>query len=259
MQSLRIEVNLRQRFDMAKQTIVILHGWGLSKKKFTQLAIELEEKRYEVISLDFPGFGEEKAPSKPWVLDDYANFLHTYLQKEHIVSPILIGHSFGGRVSLRYNSLYNKSVRALILTGTPGFTPIARKKIVFFSFLAKLGKFIFLLPGLSTVGEWVRKWYYYVAGAKEYTKAQGSMRQTFKNVVQEPLIEDMKHVTVPTLLLWGEDDGIVPLTIAKRMQSVIKTSQLLIVPNSDHGVPYKFPQEFAVCVDEFVQKLQQDK
>jgi pimeloyl-ACP methyl ester carboxylesterase len=82
------------------------------------------------------------------------------------------------------------------------------------------------------------------------------MRQTFKNVVQASLVEDMKQVAVPTLLLWGESDGIVPLSIAKRMQSIINFSELVSVPNSDHGVPYKFPQEFAVCVDEFIQKLE---
>lgn len=238
-----------------KQPIVILHGWGLSQKKFEPLIVELRKRGHSVISLDFPGFGESKSPPKPFTLSDYAEFLYTFLQSENIPYPILIGHSFGGRVALRYSSLYPKSVRALILTGAPGYTPVSRKKLLLFIAVAKVGKSVLSLPTLSFFADFIRKWYYYIVGAREFYRAEGTMRQTFKNIVSELLIEDMKKVTVPTLLLWGELDLIVPVRIGIKMRDTIKGSILEMVEGADHGVPFKRPKEFADKVESFVTTL----
>lgn len=238
-----------------KSTIVILHGWGLSKKKFEPLTQELESRGHKVASLDFPGFGESKIPVKPFTLTDYAEYLYSFLEKEHIKYPIFIGHSFGGRVALRFSSLYPKSVRALILTGTPGYTPISRKKIILFVTLAKIGKGVLSFPTFSFLIEPIRKWYYYVVGAKEFSRAEGTMRDTFKNIVSEPLVEDMKHVSVPTLLLWGEHDIIVPIRIGIKMKTTIVGSEFQMVEGADHGVPFKKVKEFTDIVESFIKTL----
>src|SRR3989344_4387117 len=150
-------------------------------------------------------------PERPLMLTDYALFLDEYLKKNHIVQPIFIGHSFGGRVSLKYNELYPNRVRVLILSGTPGFTPIPKKKLILFIFLAKIGKLLFSIPPLSLVQDAVRRWYYYVVGAKEFFRAEGTMRETFKQIVKEDLVAAMEAVDVRTILLWGEYDIIVPV------------------------------------------------
>ena len=134
---------------MNKNPIVILHGWGLRARTFDPLARELKKRGYRVFVPDFPGFGQTAMPLTPLCLGDYAVFLRDYLNKNNIQMPILIGHSFGGRVSLKYQLLNPKSVRAIILTGTPGFTPIDRKKLILFIVLAKIGKAFFSLPPFS--------------------------------------------------------------------------------------------------------------
>ena len=235
-----------------KSTLVILHGWGLSKKRFEPLIAEFKKRGYPVLAPDFPGFGESEIPKKPLTLSDYAKFLDEFLTEHNVINPILIGHSFGGRVSLRYQLMYPKSVRVLILTGTPGFTPTARKKLMLLVLFAKMGKFVFSLPGLSLFMEEVRRWYYYVVGAKEFYRAQGSMRQTFKNIVTEKLLNDMEHVRIPCLLLWGANDIIVPVEIARRMKQVIHKSDLILIDNADHGVPFKEPAIFADRVETFL-------
>jgi pimeloyl-ACP methyl ester carboxylesterase len=238
-----------------KSPIVILHGWGLSKKKFEPLIHEFENRGHNVYAVDFPGFGDSNKPDKPMNLTDYANFLYSFLEKEQIKSPIFIGHSFSERVSLRFSTLWPKSVRALILTGAPGYTPVSRKKLFLFIAIAKLGKTALSLPILSMFSNTLRGWYYYIVGAREYYRAEGNMRETFKNIVSELLIEDMKHVVVPCLLLWGEQDGIVPLEIAKRMEKTISGSVLHVIKEADHGVPYKKPKEFADASEKFLTKI----
>ena len=94
--------------------IVILHGWGLSVKHLPlQQCLKSKATGY---LLGLAGFGASKMPEHPLTLSDYARFLDEYLKMNQIVQPILIGHSFGGRVSLKYNELYPKHTRALILS-----------------------------------------------------------------------------------------------------------------------------------------------
>ena len=237
-----------------KSPIVILHGWGLSGKTFFPLTETLKKQGYRVYAPDLPGFGETKMPERPLTLTDYALFLDEYLKKNHIVQPIFIGHSFGGRVSLKYNELYPNRVRVLILSGTPGFTPIPKKKLILFIFLAKIGKLLFSIPPLNLMQDAVRKWYYYVVGAKEFFRAEGTMRETFKQIVKEDLVAAMEAVDVRTILLWGEYDIIVPVSIAQRMHQVIAGSELIVIPEADHGVPFKQPEVFASYVKRFLKE-----
>ena len=240
---------------MKKFDIIILHGWGLSGRTFIPLRKELLKKGYQVYVPDLPGFGKSDIPKYPLTLRDYAKFLYEYLDIHHIKAPILIGHSFGGRVALMFNQLYPKSVRALILSGTPGYTPIPKKKLEFFIFLAKAGGMIFQIPPFSLFQNYVRRWYYYAVGAKDFFRAEGSMRQTFKNIVRDSLVNAMESVTVPTLLVWGQLDIIVPTAIAVRMHTKMKTSELIIIPGSDHGVLYKQPEMFVSAVSKFLHSL----
>lgn len=240
---------------MNRSPVVILHGWGLSGKTFLSLAGILKKQGHRVYAPDLPGFGETKMPERPLLLMDYARFLDEYIRKNHIEHPILIGHSFGGRVSLKFNELYPKCVRALILSGTPGFTPIPKKKLLLFIFLAKIGKLLFSIPPLSLMQDAVRRWYYYVVGAKEFFRAEGTMRETFKQIVKEDFVSAMEAVDVPTILLWGEYDIIVPVAIAERMHRMIAGSELIVIPEADHGVPFKQPEIFASYIRRFLKKI----
>lgn len=218
--------------------IVVLHGWGLSANVYDNLAAELRKQHLRVFAPDFP-------TDKPRTLSDFVAFLDTFLKKNHINRPILLGHSFGGRVALKYEYEHPGNVSALILTGTPGFTPVAKKKLAVLVALAKIGKI--LLPFDS-----VRRWYYYVTGARDYYRATPPMRETFKNIVRESLVEYMRAVQVPTLLVWGGNDNITPVWIGKKMNDSIPRSKLIVIPDSDHGVSYKKPKDFLAAIYDFL-------
>lgn len=237
------------------QSILILHGWGLSAATYLSLSQVFRKKRFKVFVPDFPGFDSVHIPKKPYELTDYARFLHTYATEHKIFQPIIIGHSFGGRVALRYQELYPERVRALILTGAPGYTPVPRRKLMLFITLAKIGGIFFSYPLLNRVKNRVRLWYYYLVGARDYYRAEGVMRDTFKNIVSESLVACMEAVRVPTLLVWGAKDIIVPVGIAHRMKQVIRGSELLVLPNTGHSVPFANPKEFASVILPWIEKL----
>ena len=240
---------------MKKPSIVILHGWGLSGGKYQDLSRLLSEKEYNVFAPDLPGFGREPAPSRAYHLADYAEFIHQFLKNHKIVHPVFIGHSFGGRVSLKFEAMYPGIVRAYILTGTPGFTPVPRSKLALFIAVAKVGNWFFQLPVLRGAQNFVRKWYYYAVGAREFYRANGVMRQVFKNIVGEKLDGLMKNIQAPCLLVWGALDRITPVWIAERMQKEIHGSKLVIIPGTDHGVSFREPGKFTEAILPFLSDL----
>lgn len=240
---------------MKKSPVVILHGWGLSGAVFAPLALELTRNGYKAYAPDFPGFGKTEIPGSPLTLIDYTDFLKVFLETNNIEDPVLVGHSFGGRVALMFNKRYPKKIRALILTGVPGFTPIPKRKLAIFIAVAKIGRLLFSVPPMLLFQDQVRRWYYYVVGAKEFFRAEGAMRETFKRIVQEDLVASMEAISIPTLLIWGELDIIVPPSIAERMHRVIEGSELIIIPDSDHGVSFKEPKRFVHHVKRFLESL----
>lgn len=239
----------------SKLAIVILHGWGLSASRFAPLTSALTKNGYRVFSPDFPGFGQSKMPDRPYCLSDYCDFLHEYLHKRTVSRVVLMGHSFGGRVALKYCDMFKQDVAALILTGTPGVTPVPRKKLFLFIVLAKIGKLFFSFWPLTLVQEKIRLWYYYLVGAREFYRAEGTMRETFKRIVKEDLEPYMERVWAPTLLVWGALDQITPLWIAKKMHEKIKASKLVVIASRDHGVPFKDPDMFVSRIEGFLRSL----
>lgn len=240
---------------MSKRSIIILHGWGLSGKKFNGLVDALSALKYDVFAPDLPGFGDSQIPEYVYSLTDYCDFLDTYMKKKHIANPVLIGHSFGGRVSLKYVQMHPEKVSTLILTGVPGFTPVRSLKLKLVIVIAKIGKFISSIWPLSIIQDFVRSRYYYAVGARDYYRANGVMKDIFKKVVQDDLLSPMKSVRIPCALLWGELDQITPLWIAKKMNKVIQNSTLTVFPEADHGISYKQPEQFAGKVDAILSAL----
>ncbi len=232
--------------------IIILHGWNLSGSRFSPLSGVLRKMGHRVFTPDMPGFGSEPPPSRPWHVVDYAEFLKSYMEKNKIRTPILIGHSFGGRVALKFSQVYPQEVQSIILTGTPGFSPIPSKKLLFFLIISKIGGVLFALPVINLLADRARRFLYYIAGAKEFLRAEGVMRQTFKYIVRDDLVTAMKAVRVPCLLVWGEFDVIVPLSIARRMEETIPKAILKVIPEEDHGVSFNNPNLFTSYIVDFL-------
>lgn len=235
--------------------ILILHGWNLSAAKFVNLQQELQKKGYEVYSVDLPGFGTTDKPNRSLFLSDYIEYVKDFLIKKRINKIILIGHSFGGRISIKLAAQNPKLLKALILSGAPGLNPVPAVKIRFFLILAKLGKRIFSLPVLSSAKEIFRKFLYKLAKAGDYYSTNDNMLGTFQNTVKESLIPYLSQINTPTLLLWGEEDRMVPVEIAEKMNKIIKNSKFVVINKARHGVPWTHPKEFTDEVEKFLNKL----
>lgn len=235
-----------------KQTIVILHGWGVSGSKYHTIQSLLEKKGYAVFAPDFPGFGKEKLTKQVMTLNDYVAFVHRFFRQKNIEKAILIGHSFGGRVAAKFSVAYPEKVTKLILTGAPLIKkPLSLKKQLI-SQLTKPVKFI--TNGLpQNVQQFLRKILYRSLGEWDYYKA-GSLRETFKNIIHEDLQPLISAITVPTLVLWGEEDTFVPLSLGKEISQKIPDALFESIPHASHKLPYETPEVFTKKVMHFLKK-----
>ncbi|MBM3283027.1 alpha/beta hydrolase [Candidatus Gottesmanbacteria bacterium] len=232
--------------------LLILHGWNLSKEKFSPLIRELMKRDYQVYCPDLPGFGKANKPHRSFYLSDYADFIEYFIKKKNFNQVILIGHSFGGRIGIKLAVKNPNILRALILTGTPGISPVSWYKKSFFWMLAKMGKTFLLLPFFSSISEKLKKLLYKFAGATDYYQTTKDMKQTFRNITKENLIPYLSQVVTPVLLIWGEEDRIVPKDIADKMARLMKKTRVITIPDARHGVPWTHAKVFAEIVDKFL-------
>lgn len=226
------------------KNIVVLHGWKLGSDRYKPLILKLSKLGFNVYVPDMPGNGIVPLPNRPYKLSDYVEYVYTYLHTNKLRKCIFVCHSFGGRVGLKLVEKYPELVEEMILTGVPGFTPVSKAKISIYFMLAKIGGFVFSIPLLSIFSDFARRVLYRLAESGDYYHTSGVMRQTLKNVIAEDLYSEMANLKCPVVLIWGQNDVIVPVEIAKRMQKLIKNSSLFVVPETGHDLIWLRPSEF---------------
>ncbi|WDU83729.1 alpha/beta fold hydrolase [Caloramator sp. Dgby_cultured_2] len=101
--------------------------------------------KFEVYAIDFPGFGQSSLPSKAWGVGDYTDMLNKLFDKLNIEKASLIGHSFGGRVSIMFSALYPEKVEKVVLVDSAGIIPKRTLKYYFKVYKFKLFKKLYLL------------------------------------------------------------------------------------------------------------------
>ncbi|MDP3957192.1 MAG: alpha/beta hydrolase [bacterium] len=217
--------------------LVFLHGWRSQALSFSKTL----EKCQNVIALDLPGFGESQMPQSAWSIGEYARFLRNFFEKLHIERPILVGHSFGGNIAIKYCA-QNVDVQKLILISSVGIRRKTLKKLLYLV-LAKVLKVISFFPGLTQLRERVRKSFYTAIGSEDYIQA-GELTEIYRKNIGEDLRGDMGKIKVPTTLIWGEKDDMVPLADGQATQKLIKGSQLFVIPGAGHYVFLDKEKEF---------------
>lgn len=226
-----------------KKTILILHGWGVDGSKYFKLKQLLENLGFAVFIPDLPGFGKQKLLKKAMNVDDYCDFVEDFVKRWKLDRLILIGHSNGGRIAIKLASRNPSFILKLILTGASGIKPrLSFKKRLAYS-LSKIGKPIAHPFFRKLLYFWINEWDYYKAG---------ELSETFKKIIAEDLTSYLPKIEIPTLLVWGEDDKVIPLFYAKKMQQLIPNAKLIVLEGLSHKLPYESPQRFVESIKLFI-------
>lgn len=202
--------------------VVLLHGWGQNIAMMDPVGIPLS-KNFKITILDLPGYGNSGQPTNALTLDDYYEIIDEFFSKLNIKKPILIGHSFGGRIALIYAA--KKEVKKLILFGTP-----FEKRLKKLSLKIKILKLLKKIPFLKQFEEMAKKH----IGSTDYRNANPIMRQILVNTVNADLSDLAKNISCPTILIWGSEDHEVPVEEAEKLETLIKDAGLIIYSGCTH-------------------------
>lgn len=228
--------NLKVNYKIAGSgpAILILHGWGGSSDSWIKI-INILEKEFLVVCPDFPGFGKSQPPLFSWNLDDFVSWLKKFIENINLKNFFLLGHSFGGRVAIKFSIYYPEKIKKLILISSAGIRTEKDFKTKIIFFLSKIGNSIFSPMPLNRFKDGARNFFYLFLRNKDYPKAKGIMKETMKKIIEEDLLPLLSQIKTKTILIWGEKDKIIPLKYAKIFKEEIKNSQLILMPKIGHS------------------------
>lgn len=234
------------------QSVILLHGWGCDLNIFTKIHHALAQ-HFTVYTLDLPGFGKSSEPSTLWGIEKYTLHLKAFIQHLNINTPILLGHSFGGRISILYAS--RNPVKKVILVGSAGIKPTRSMKyyakVYSFKTVKKVLPFLVGKKKANKLIDDYRK----QAGSSDYNAASATMRGILSKVVNEDLQHVMPKIKVPTLLIWGENDTATPLKDGQKMEKLIPNSGLVVFKGCGHYCFLDKSKDFEIIIDNFLSKV----
>ena len=225
------DIKLAYMVEGEGDTVVLLHGWGCDKSIWRKTA-ELLVSHFRVVSVDFAGFGSSDEPRSVWGVEEYTRSLEALIKELGIVRPTLVGHSFGGRVSILYAS--RNEVARVVLADAAGVKPHRS-----FSYYRKVYTYKLLKVALPIlIGE--RKAQMLLeqrrasSGSSDYNRATPMMRAILSKCVNEDLCYAMPKIVAPTLLFWGDMDTATPIADAHTMERLIPNAGLVVAKGAGH-------------------------
>lgn len=239
--------------------ILFLHGWGADNTRYSKLQKLLNQKGFETIALDLPGFGQTEAPTTAWGIDDYAEWVFKELDKVEWGRVILVGHSFGGQIAAKMAYLKPDRIEKLILIGPALFRDSRSLKLWILRTITEIFNFIFSLPLLKNFYDFARWSWYHLLRQYDYYRSNGVMRETLKKVIAEDLTYVLPQIATPTLLLWGDRDTFTKFKNSERAISLMRNVKF--VPYFGHGHNFHYYLEDRVVGDilEFINTFQNQK
>lgn len=230
--------------------VLVLHGWGANINTVLPIVNILKDK-FRVHALDLPGFGKSEEPHEPIDSFKYADIVKSYMDTMGIKKAILIGHSFGGKLSIILGSKYPELVEKIVLVNSAGLIPKRGPKyylkVYSFKILRAIYKTIF-----QDNKEKIEK-FYKKFGSTDYKDASGVMRKILVIVVNENLLPILNKIKAPTLLIWGDKDTSTPLYMGRIMEKEIPDSGLVVLEGTGHYSYLDDYQRFAVILRNFLQ------
>ena len=233
------------------QNTLILPGWQQNFETYQNMYSTIG-KYSNIYIISFPGFKNTIQPLKSLTLSDYVDIVNDLIDHLHLNNLLLLGHSFGGRVAIKLQSIYKKA-NYLILVSSAGLKNhnlINKIKVARY----KIKKWLFYRISKQN--------YYYLiktSGSNDYKELSVTMKQTFNNIINEDLSSFLKKIEVPTLLIWGSQDKTTPLKMGKKFRKKMNNSELVVLKGCGHFSFLESKREFNLILDAFYKNVWGDK
>ena len=237
------------KFGDAENMIVFLHGWGADKNSFLWLK-DYFVLDWSMIFVDFDGFGDSPEPEKEMFVRDYAINLKKIIDEFNPQRLVLVGHSFGGRVAIKFSFLYQTLYEnlSLVLVDSAGILP--RRNLMYYF---KIHRFKRLKKKAQKNKKFEEKLKDF--GSSDYRVLSQVMKRTFVNVVNEDLSNDARFVSGNTIIVWGDKDKETKTYMARKLARLIKGSKLYFLRGAGHFSFLEKKEDFVIILDTFLKNI----
>lgn len=237
--------------------IVLIHGLGASAERW-EFVIPEFSKHYTVIVPDLIGFGHSDKPPVDYTTDFFTDFIGDFFKKLDIKKTNIIGSSLGGQITAEFTSKNQDMIENLVLVSPSGImkhsTP-ALDAYVMAALYPNLdgAKYAFeMMAGSSRViNEKIIKDFVKRMKLPNAKMAFMSTLLGLKNA--EIITNSLKKITVPSLIIWGEDDPVIPIKYADDFVSNIQDCRFYMMDNCGHTPYVDDPSQFSKLVLDFLE------
>ncbi len=264
-------VHYRDEGNRADTTpILLIHGTAASLHTWEAWVKELKQT-HRVISMDLPAYGLT-GPNKTgdYSQEYYAQFIHTFLKKLDVKKCILGGNSLGGAIAWRYALNYPTEVSKLILIDAAGYPMESKSVPVAFQLagmpvLKNLFKYVtprFIVEksienvyaDKTKVEPELVDRYFNLALRAGNRQAFIERMSTFKTLLNDSTYLQIKNIKTPTLILWGDKDLLIPVTVAKNFHADLPNDTLVVLKNLGHTPMEENPKQSLQVLTNFLGK-----
>lgn len=237
-----------------RKTIVFLHGWPLSHKQFEYQFNVLPSMGYRCIGIDWRGFGQSDKPINGYHFDRLADDIRAVVDVLQLDHFTLVGHSTGGAIAIRYMSRhhgYGVSNLVLVDAAAPiGFTPETANRLLTGALndrpkmMKDVTDTFFFQYITSSFYEW-----FFQLGLQAAGWSTAAIIHTLR---EEKLYGDLPKILVPTLIIHGVHDKVIPFSQAQELNQKIRNSQLIPFQYSGHGPFWEERDKFNELIRQFI-------
>ena len=229
------------------KSLVLIHGIFSSAFVWHKNIDELS-RHFDVIAVDLKGYGYSDKPADGrYSREDIRQFMIDFMDTINVEKAIVGGHSWGGGIAMDLASTCPQRVEKLVLIDSTGY-PLKHNFLSWLLKLPGMGKFLLALCDKDTL-EWIlKKGVFFDSSLVTTEEIEGWIRPYYVKGSVQAAIElrsfdfvigkNIKDISCPVLIIWGQDDKCLPVKFAERFKQDIKDSTLKIIPNCGHN-----PQE----------------
>jgi len=233
--------------------VILLHGLGGGKEawmgSFAALAAQ-----YHVYAIDQIGFGRSDKPLLEYKIATFVDFLQGFMQTQNITKATLVGNSLGGWIALDFAAQHPGMVEKLVLVDSAGLpwtqTFPADLNPSSVAGMRAMLESVFYDKKMLTDEVVLQAFTNHVRSNEGYT-----IQRTLAGFAT-PQFEDTKLASIhtPTLVVWGRQDGLIPLASGEKLHDGIPGATLVLIEGCGHAPEIEKPVEFNRALLEFLGK-----
>ena len=239
-----------EKHNQKKDNILILPGWGDTRKTFTNIINNIKD--YNVYIIDYPNFGNSSKLNNEYTIYDYTELILNFIKDKNITNPIIIAHSFGGRIASLLITKYKLKINKLLLIDVAGIKRMNLKLLIKQYLYKLLKKLTIIFPKKIRIKLKSKLFQYF--SSNDYKNIDNNMRKTFKNIIKENLKKYYKKINIETLIIWGENDKDTPLKDGILLNKLINNSAIIVYKKSNHYSYLEYPVLTNKIINEYIKK-----